>query len=112
MTTPTPWKQYGTEILGGEGTPQARIILKLAQGHKSSAPLLELSSPEWDQAMEDAQLIITAVNNHQRLTEENRVLREVLSKIEDFARGQSDVGNIIANIAHEALSDPIPKGDL
>jgi len=62
MTTPTPWKleDYlnGNHLVIGDNTTEICYLPKLSK--------------------DDAALIVTAVNNHARLMEENRVMREAL----------------------------------
>lgn len=88
--TPLPWVQYGREIVGGEGTPQARVICILAEGHVSPAKPIEIGSPEWDQAMEDARVL--------------RAAPVFLAALE-FIAGQKDkTGNWAVEIARTALS--------
>ena len=37
MMTPKPWVQHGRDIIGAYGTPQARVVAILAEGHVSPA---------------------------------------------------------------------------
>jgi hypothetical protein len=44
--TPGPWKQSANEIIGACGTPDGRVICKLAFGHVSPAPVFDYLSRE------------------------------------------------------------------
>ncbi len=62
MMTPKPWRQRANEIVGGEGTPDARVICILAYGHVSPAPpfdyLIPAHAPERNTVEANARAIL------------------------------------------------------
>ena len=88
MTTPTPWTEVRPYVtLDRDDDPMMVYIVHAGdlQERYNNIPMNE--DGEYDQAVVEAihaenaanaQLIVTAVNNHQRLMEENKVMREAL----------------------------------
>ena len=69
MTTPTPWKVADRSSNPKNGTLWRDLLAKSELGDDMYVG---------ETLRDDAALIVTAVNNHARLMEENRVMRQVL----------------------------------
>lgn len=71
--TPLPWKSEGYEIIGGEGTPDARVICRMSYGHVSPAPPFNLFDQEHrkDEPIVTGNMldIVRAVNNYSDLVD-------------------------------------------
>jgi hypothetical protein len=83
--TKTPWKQEGNEIVGAVGTPDARVICKLAFGHVSPGPVFSYLDSEHltdnETVTANAAFIVRAVNCHEELV---RALQNAEAALEDI----------------------------
>lgn len=97
--TPTPWRQYGVEIIGAEGTKEGRAICALTHGRMSSAPRLNVGDDDWEKQMTNAAFIVRACNAHDELM-------TTLSFVESCLSGElgADSKKTLLNLCRAALA--------